>query len=139
MKQKIYRLTDEEKQWMLKRLAGSLERRDDVLFAYAYGSFAEDIPFHDIDVGVYVSNIDQASALEYAVELMGELEGKVRVPIDVRILNFAPVLFLYHVVRGLLIFERDADLRADITERTVRKYLDIKPFIRRGIKEAFAA
>jgi uncharacterized protein len=139
MKQKIYRLTDEEKQGVLKRLAGFLERRDDVLFAYTYGSFAEDMPFHDIDVGVYVSNVEQASALERAVELAGKLEGEARVPVDVRILNFAPVLFLYHVVRGLLIFERDADLRADITEQTVRKYLDIKPFIRRGIKEAFAA
>jgi predicted nucleotidyltransferase len=139
MKQKLYRLTDEEKQGVLKRLAGSLERRDDVLFAYAYGSFAEDMPFHDIDVGVYVSNVDQASALEYAVELAGTLEREAHVPIDVRILNFAPVLFLYHVVRGLLLFERDADLRADITEQTVRKYLDIKPFIRKGIKEAFAA
>jgi hypothetical protein len=48
-------------------------------------------------------------------------------------------MFLYHVVRGLLIFERDADLRADITERTVRTYLDIKPLIRRGIKDAFAS
>jgi hypothetical protein len=139
MKHKIYRLTDEEKQSVLKRLAGSLERRDDILFAYAYGSFAEDMPFHDIDVGVYVSHVDQASVLEYAVELAGKLEEEAHVPIDVRILNFAPVLFLFHVLRGLLIFERDADLRADITEQTVRKYLDIKPFIRKGIKEAFAA
>ncbi len=139
MKQKTYRLTAEEKQRVLKRLAGSLERREDILFAYAYGSFAEDMPFHDIDVGVYVSHVDQASVLENSVELAGKLEREAQVPIDVRILNFAPVLFLYHVVRGLLIFERDADLRADIAERTVRKYLDIKPLIRRGIKEAFAA
>ncbi len=139
MKRKTYRLTHEDRQKVLERLSAAIERRKDIQFAYAYGSFAEDLPYHDIDVGVYLAAVEQGSTVRYAVELAGELEKVVHFPVDVRVLNSAPVLFLFHVVRGLVIFERDEDLRAEIVEQTVRRYLDIKPFIRRGIKEAFAA
>lgn len=139
MKQKIRRTTLEEKQNILDQIREIVERIDNVQFAYAYGSFAEDMLFHDIDVGVYMSNIDKRPASQYALDLAGELGKTVNFPVDVRILNFAPVSFLYHVVRGIIIFERNEDLRAEIVERTVKRYLDIKPIIKKGIKEAFAA
>jgi hypothetical protein len=57
--------------------------------------------------------------------------------VDVRVLNFAPVPFVYQVIRGMLIFDRNEDLRVHVVEETVRKYLDLKPMIHKGIKEAF--
>lgn len=137
MKQTVYRLSIEKKQRVLERLASVIGQKNDILFAYTYGSFAEDLPFHDIDVGVYLANGEPASALHFALELAARLEQDVHFPVDVRILNFAPVLFLYHVFLGLVIFDRNDDFRADLAERTVQRYLDIKPFITRGIREAF--
>ncbi len=139
MKKKIYRLTPDEKQKVMKALALQLGEKERILFAYAFGSFAEDMPFHDIDVGIYLSVIEQKSASQYGLDLAGELERRLSLPVDVRVLNFAPVSFLYHVLRGKIIFERDEDLRSDIVEQTVRRYLDIKPIIKKGIQEAFAA
>lgn len=139
MKHKIHRLTIEEKQKVLNQLSGTMGENENILFGYAYGSFAEEMPFHDIDVGIYVSKIEPASALEYGVDLAEKLERTVHFPVDARILNFAPVSFLYHVLRGMIIFERDEDLRAAIVEQTVLRYLDIKPIIKKGIQEAFAA
>lgn len=139
MKKKIYRLTPDEKQKVMKALALQLGEKEKILFAYAFGSFAEDMPFHDIDVGIYLSVIEQKSASQYGLELAGELERRLSLPVDVRVLNFAPVSFLYHVLRGKIIFERDEDLRSEIVEQTVRRYLDIKPIIKKGIQEAFAA
>jgi len=139
MKQGIYKLSLEEKHTVLHQLARVMEQRNNILFAYAYGSFAGDMPFHDIDVGIYLSTVDQASTLRTAADLAGELEQTVHFPVDVRILNAAPTLFTYHVIQGLVIVEQDADLRSDLVEQTVRKYLDLKPLITRGIREAFAA
>lgn len=56
---------------------------------------------------------------------------------DVRVLNLAPVLFVYHVIRGVLIFVRNEELRVRVVEETVGRYLDLKPVIHRGIREAF--
>jgi predicted nucleotidyltransferase len=57
--------------------------------------------------------------------------------VDSRVLNFAPASFLYHVIRGKLIFEREEEVSANFTERTIQRYLDLKPLVYRGIKEAF--
>jgi len=138
-KNKLFILSDEEKLDIIKRLAGYIECRQEISFAYIFGSFVDKIPFHDIDVGVYVSEINKESATPYALDLAQFLSNALRIRMEVKVLNYAPASFLYHVIRGLLIFERDEDIRVSIMENTMRVYLDIKPVIRRSIKEAFAA
>lgn len=46
-----------------------------VLFAYAYGSFFEDRPFHDIDIGVYLAFSEKAKADFFALDLVMRLES----------------------------------------------------------------
>ena len=61
-------------------------------------------------------------------------------PIDVRVLNDAPVPFLFHVFReGRLLLSRNDELLADLMERTVREYLDMEPLLRRATIEAYGA
>lgn len=139
MKQKVYELSGEEKQRILKQITTFMGRHKEVLFAYVYGSFTEDIPFHDIDVGIYVSGIRQEKASVYALELQHKLDKELKIGTDVRVMNFAPVSFIYSVIRGCLVSERDENKRAQVLEDAVRRYLDIKPLLYRGIKEAFAA
>jgi hypothetical protein len=67
------------------------------------------------------------------------LNSGLKIPVDVRILNLAPVTFLYHVIQGILIHERNEDLRTHFVERTIQKYLDMKHLIHKAAKEAFAA
>lgn len=55
------------------------------------------------------------------------------------VLNFAPVLFLYHVIQGNLISERNEEIRMHFVEQIVQRYLDLKPLVRRAVKEAFGA
>lgn len=108
-------------------------------FAYLYGSFIEDLPFHDVDLGVYVAEIKESEATSYAIILAQMLSSKLQVPIDVRVLNFAPVAFLYHLLRGELISERNEEVRSQVVERTVQKYLDLQPILYKSMKEAFAS
>lgn len=139
MKQKVYYLEQEERKRLMKYLTEVLKKRNDVVFAYVYGSFAEGLPFHDIDVGVYVSEIKKEEATFYSLELAQRFSNELRIPIDVRVLNFAPVLFLYHVIQGNLISERNEEIRMHFVEQIVQRYLDLKPMVRRAVKEAFAA
>ena len=137
MKQKTFILNREEREELIKRLEKGLRDREEIAFAYLYGSFAEDLSFHDIDVGIYLSGIEQEESTSYGLALSQILGNEVKLPVDVRVLNFAPVLFVYHVIRGILIFDRNEELRVRVMGETVQRYLDLKPMIHRGIKEAF--
>lgn len=139
IKKRVYQLSKEDKQQVMERLATFMGNQQEVVFAYAHGSFTEDLPFHDIDIGVYVSGIKEEGASSYALELSHMLGNELKIQADVRVINFAPISFLYHVIKGRLILERDEITRVQVMEDTIRRYLDIKPLIHRSIREAFAA
>ena len=137
MKSKIYHLNSKERRRLIARIAGILEDCGGVAFAYLFGSFAEGSPFHDVDVGLYLSETPKEHLTESGMTLSQNLSRELGIPVDVRILNLAPVSFLYHVIRGNLIFEKDKEIRARVVEQTTQRYLDLKPIIRKGVKEAF--
>ncbi len=141
MKTKTYHLSREKKELIIKQLTDAVKDRSNVVFAYVYGSFAEgtDVIVHDIDVGVYVTGISKEAATRYSLDMAYDLSKKTKLPVDVAVLNFAPIPFLYHVIRCFAFFVRDENLMSQVVESTVMRYLDLKPLIRRGIKEAFAA
>jgi predicted nucleotidyltransferase len=137
MKQKAFRLMQQQRQQLMKRLEELLRNREEIVFAYLYGSFAEDLPFHDIDVGIYIESLKEEEATPYSLTLAKILSKTLQTPVDVRILNFAPVLFLYHVIHGILIFERKEEIHSRFMERIIQRYLDLKPLIQKGTQEAF--
>jgi hypothetical protein len=139
MRKKTYYLSQEERKELRSKLEEILGGREEIDFAYLYGSFIEDLPFHDVDVGVYVAGIVESQATSLAINLARVLSSELRIPVDVRILNFAPVSFLYHVFCGYLILEKNEEVRSHVMERTVQKYLDLKPILYKSMKEAFAA
>jgi len=137
MKRKAYQLGREGKEKLIERLRDFLRSRDEVVFAYVFGSFLEEETFHDIDIGIYLSEIPQEESTQYGLALSQTLSSNLRIPVDARVLNFAPVSFLYHVIRGKLIIERDEELSTTLAEQTIQRYLDLKPLVYRGMKEAF--
>ena len=136
---RLHRMNREERHRIEQCLAADLGSEASVAFAYLYGSFVESQPFHDIDVGVYLEKVQADRVTTTALDLAQRLSDRARIPVDVRILNVAPVSFLYHVLRGQLVFCRDDAVLAEVMERTVSRYLDIAPLVRRGTQEAFAA
>lgn len=128
-----------ERSRILERLAADLAADPDVAFAYVYGSFVGSEPFHDVDIGVYLRTTPPESMTLHSLALAEHLSTGVGLPVDVRILNAAPVSFVYHVLRGQLILNRDDDLLGEVMQRTVSRYLDIAPLLRRSTKEAFVA
>lgn len=133
----LYRLDPQRRAEVMNRLAEDLAHDREVLFAYVYGSFLDSEAFHDVDVGVYVENDVPDRAL--ALRLAQRLSERVKLPVDVRVLNLAPVSFRYHVLTGKLLFAKDEARLAHVMEDTMSRYFDIAPMLRRTAKEAFAA
>lgn len=140
--------TQAEREAILHTLQRDLEAQARVVFAYVHGSFLEDRPFHDIDVAVYVDPADDREMGLFALDLASSLEESVAqtpdraagfLPVDVRVLNRAPLGFCYHVFRGKLLCSRDDTLRTQRVERVVSRYLDLKPLRQRALKEAMTA
>ena len=152
----LFRCTAEQREEILAALKGVLAAQPEVVFAYAYGSFLEDRPFHDIDVGIYLAVDNERMAASLAVDTATALEAAVKrlfrrglrsgpggnrpyfrcPPVDVRVLNWAPVSFCYHVLQGRLLFSRDEEARARWAVQVIARYLDVKPLRYRALKEA---
>ena len=116
-----------------------LERVSGLRFAYVYGSVLESDRIHDVDVGICLDETAVAQQKDLVDALSVKLSAAVRLPVDIRVLNEAPLSFLYHVLRGRLVLCRDETFLTDMLEDVARRYLDLAPFLRNSTKDAFAA
>jgi predicted nucleotidyltransferase len=79
-----------------RQISGLLENRNYIVFAYIFGSFVAQESFNDIDIGIVIS-------------------------------NRAPISFAYHVIKGgIVIVDKNRDLRADFEGLTYKKYFDFR-------------
>lgn len=116
-------------------LKSALEEYPEIVFAYVHGSFVKDGPFRDIDIAVYLKEAPP-SALEYELALEAPLIRATPYPVDVRVLNNAPLSFRYQVIKqGRLLLVRDDNARSDFQEITLAHYCDFAPFRRLYLKE----
>jgi predicted nucleotidyltransferase len=115
-----------------------LQASPEVAFAYLHGSFVTDAPYRDIDVAVWLDpeRIPSSEWTRYALDLSASLHLELRVPVDVQVLNGAPVAFRYRAQTGQPLVVRDGDFLADFRARTWDEYFDFLPFARQYLREA---
>lgn len=132
---KRFTLNEQNKMNIYGRLKQLLLERKEITFAYVFGSFVTDPFFRDIDIGVYLQeeNIARVRALEYELALGAGLETEIHYPLDIKVLNHAPVPLCHSVSGGLLLFSRNEDLRYEWVEKTWDTYLDMEYFLRNNL------
>jgi predicted nucleotidyltransferase len=108
---------------LTQRLAESLKPRQDIVFAYLFGSAAESDVFEDVDVGIYLKGTVR-DGFGYSVALSGELERVLGYRVDVILMNTALDQIIYHITRGVLLVNNDDDLRADVVTLAWKRYWD---------------
>lgn len=124
-----------QKESILEDIALILKRHDEIVLAYVFGSFIHSDTFSDIDIGI-LTDEDIDSCLDFEFNLEIEIEDIVNYPMDVRVINNAPLSFCQNVIRhGRVILERDADMRADFMGRILKEYFDFAPFRLRYLRE----
>ena len=126
--------TTERERWIYT-IQKFLEARQDVVFAYLFGSFVREQSFRDVDVAVFLDPPPNSPLLA-ELQLEEALSQVVQVPVDVRVLNQAPVGFLYQVFKeGKCLVDRDPDRRVDFVCWVFRAYFDIARFRREYLRE----
>ncbi len=110
----------------VKKLEAVLAGLDDVVFAYLHGSFIGAREFRDVDVAVYLNDrtANSVDTVEYEISLSLKLEKTIGLPMDVKVLNQAPLSFRYHATAGRLLLTRDESVREDFLRRTWTEYFD---------------
>ena len=138
MLEKLYSVTPQMRERIVDILSAEIAREPRIAFAFVYGSLLEQDAVHDVDLGIYLDAKPPSASMEYMLELSARLSQLARIPVDVRILNEAPNSFVYHVLRGRLIYCRDETQVSDVIEGTAARYLDIAPVLRRATREAYS-
>ncbi|MBS7247076.1 MAG: nucleotidyltransferase domain-containing protein [Candidatus Jordarchaeales archaeon] len=111
---KRYSLPGKERDAVIERIRKTLEERG-VVFAVVFGGALDKAAFHGIDVGVYAGfEADSVSFALYAEELSAKLTRVAGIPVDVVILNHAPMWLRYRALKGVVIVDRDPVLRVSL-------------------------
>ncbi|MFZ8824030.1 MAG: type VII toxin-antitoxin system MntA family adenylyltransferase antitoxin [Desulfurococcales archaeon] len=118
---KIYR---GEKEAIENRLKKLLEKVEGVSFAYIHGGYVKRDMFRDIDIAIWIE--DPGKAHEYEIDLAVELGTALGIPVDIHVLNEAPLPFRYIVFsEGRLLFSRNERRRIEVIDETIREYIDV--------------
>jgi len=137
------------KRLLVKKITNFLEKKQEILFAYLLGSFLTRDDFRDIDVGIFLDpqKISEIDSLRYELELAVKVENRIKpgelfkryVPIDIKVLNDAPVTFRYSVSRGELLFSKDNDIQEEFLCRTWKEYFDFEYVLNNYYQEVINA
>lgn len=118
----------------MHRVSEGIFSRYPVLFAYVYGSFANDTvhPFSDLDIGIYLHPESLKQSLETELDLALEIDKALDhvVETDVRAINNLPLVFTGQILtEGILVYSRDESARVDFEVLVRKKYFDFMPVI----------
>jgi uncharacterized protein len=140
MQNQYFRVNDKEKEKIVEILGSVLKKNPEIIFSYLHGSFITETRFRDIDVAVYFGNLPSdplQTELDLEVLLGNSLK---KFPVEVRVLNHAPLSFRYNVIKyGQILFVIDDDLRSDFVQATLRDYFDFAPFRKTYLKEVLGS
>ena len=116
----------------VQKLKDFLSGCEDIVFAYLHGSFVEGEEFRDVDVAVFLAGgtVRSRDDVEYEIALSLRLGKEMGLPVDVKLLNDAPLSFRYHASRGMLLMTRDESFREEFLNRTWGEYFDFLPLSR---------
>lgn len=107
--------------------------REGIAAAWLFGSVARGTPRagSDVDVGVLYSEDPPRTLAGLGFGLQDDLEEALRLPVQVVVLNRAPVDLIIRVLRdGKLLVERDRSKRVRFEVRSRNEYWDLEPYLR---------
>ena len=92
---KPFKVTEELRRKVIEEIRETLKTVEEVSLAVIFGSFTNKKHARDIDIAIYLNKqVNLNQALEYAEKISKKLQEKIKLPIDITILNIAdePIL-----------------------------------------------
>ncbi len=132
----LTRLTNKEKHELIINCKNYFSKRNEVLSAYIFGSFAQKklTPLSDIDIAIYVdkNKIDENKyPYGYTSHILSRLMLLLASNnVDLVILNNANILLCHRVVsKGIRIFSKEIKQTQRREYYYIQQYLDFKPML----------
>ena len=116
----------------IESIKNYLYERDEIIFAYLYGSFAKETnnKLSDIDIAIYIDENEKppSSYFGYRSDLISEIQKYNKKEIDLVILNDVSISIAYNVFKeGKLLFTKSKKIKTNFHEKIINKYLDFLP------------
>ncbi|HEY3569357.1 MAG TPA: nucleotidyltransferase domain-containing protein [Thermoanaerobaculia bacterium] len=113
--------------------------REGITAAYLFGSVARGTagPRSDVDVGVLYEEDPPLTLEGLGLRLEGDLESLLEKPVQLVVLNHAPVDLAIRVLRdGKLLVDRDRSKRIDFEVKARFEFFDLEPYLKlyRGMR-----
>ena len=124
----------QESHKIISKLTEFFSGRQDIEFAYLFGSIARNQgrPLSDIDIAVYLREADpDLDLFQERLKLLHQLYTLLRTEkIDLILLNNSPIGLNYRIlISGRLVSENNPGKRTAFYEKTIRDYLDFSPLL----------
>lgn len=119
------------------KIAVFLQAFPEILFAILYGSALKGERYRDLDLALWVdrTKLPRERDLDLEFRIESELRRSLPYPVDVRVVNDAPLAFRYHVSIGYPLYVRDEEALSNFRERTWDEYLDFQPIAMAYLRE----
>ncbi len=134
MKKKI-KMNKNQKLNVVNKISELISNDSDILFAYIFGSFVQNEAFSDIDIGIYLKG---KANIKKEFDLENELEGALKLPVDVRTINNAPISFVYNILNDKILI-KDDEKRVNFEGQALKSYFDYVHLLDEYLKEAVCA
>ena len=109
-------------------------RAQNVVTAYVFGSVGRGLsrPSSDVDIAMLYALAPIPAVSGSTASMQAELEALLGRPVDLVVLNDAPVDLVHRVLRdGAMVCETDRRARIEFEVAARRQYLDLLPILRR--------
>jgi len=124
------------KKELIEKIENFVKNREEIIFAYIFGSFTESETFNDVDLAIYIDeNNNLSKKLFYEIELSNQLENITGISVDIILMNRASDFIIYRSSRGILVKNVDDIMRVSFITTHWKKYWDFKCKIREHITE----
>ncbi len=141
---KTYTINVKDRDKAISTIKSLLLKHEEIQFAYIYGSFIDsDAPFfRDIDIAVFVDEnaVSVDKFMDYSINLALMLESLMKkYPVDIVILNNAPLSLAFKITHGELLFIKNGDLWLDFVTKIWSMYHDHAITSRNMLEEIMSA
>lgn len=103
-----------------RKIKQTFLKEKNVIFVFIFGSFLNSPSFRDIDIGVYVENLEKDKIFDYELDMSRKIADACSLPydiIEIKVLNFAPKHFLGNIFSyGKLLFSRNDKQLSEMIE-----------------------
>jgi hypothetical protein len=129
-----------EKSNIIKKLEEYFTAKDEVILAYLFGSVAkgEFNRLSDVDVAVLLDeNLTKQEMFDLELKIIDDIVGILKIDdIDLTIMNLAPLILNYNIIKQGYILESDENKRVRFETYLMSRYLDEKYYRKRHMRES---